>query len=211
MKPLPLVSLSQQITLNEISSGVVTLFPSALILQLQILWLISIPPVPICYLSLKLKANHWQNLSISILVTSTVSQRTKKFMIAVFLFFSCLVCLDFPLSLTAVFSQLSPHGNSKMILWWNCMRTFSFFLFHLDLYYQWSILVQTASVPVTSVSSSWLVPTFTPATDDAAGSDRVKVVARGEETDDLPLVPPFIPARDDAAHSDEVNAATNGD
>jgi hypothetical protein len=48
-----------------------------------------------------------------------------------------------------------------------------------------------------------MVPTFAPATDDAADSDEV--------TDDLPLLPTFSPATDDAAGSDGVNAVTGGD
>jgi hypothetical protein len=58
-----------------------------------------------------------------------------------------------------------------------------------------------------------MVPTFAPATDDAAGSDEVNVTTCGgdEVTDDLPLLPTFAPATDDAAGSDEVNVATCGD
>jgi phage gp45-like len=58
-----------------------------------------------------------------------------------------------------------------------------------------------------------MVPTFAPATDDAADSDEVNVATYGgdEVTDDLPLLPTFSPATDDAAGSDGVNAVTGGD
>ena len=57
-----------------------------------------------------------------------------------------------------------------------------------------------------------LVPTFAPATDDAAGSDNVNVATGGDEvTDDLPLVPILALATDDAAGSDDVKTATGGD
>jgi len=80
-----------RIAVNEIPGDVVTLFPFATIT----LQTISIPPVYL--LSLDEIETKTDSLSISM---STVSQRTEIFLFLFLLFFSCLVCLDFPLSLS---------------------------------------------------------------------------------------------------------------
>ena len=81
-------TVSERITVNEISGGVVTLFPSAT----PVININSTCPNP-----LPLVEPKPQSLSISTLVTSAVSQRSKKFIIVLFsfLFMSFLFALPF--------------------------------------------------------------------------------------------------------------------
>ena len=82
-------TVSERITLNEISGDFVTLFPSATLNPV-----INTCPDPLSLVEIETKP---ESLSVSTLVMSTISQCSRKFMITVFsvLFMSCLFGLPF--------------------------------------------------------------------------------------------------------------------
>ena len=85
-------TVSEQITVNEISGNVVTLFPSATPKPV-----INTNPTCLNMLPLVEIETKLESLSVSTLVMSTVSQNSRKFIIAAFclLFMSCLFGLSF--------------------------------------------------------------------------------------------------------------------
>ena len=187
----PEPTVSERVTINEISGDIVTLFPSATPIPV-------IKPNPSCPNLLPLVENETkpESLSVPTLVTSTVSQRSRKFMFAVFsvLFMSCLFGLPF---IARYFLDHHLQKTTKKFLPTEILDDivcelflffFSFFFFiRLDMC--WSILVQTASAPVKATSVSLpLVPTFVPETHDAAGGDELNAVTGGDEENDYLMV-----------------------